>query len=47
MKTKLIFPILGYTEIRLIEKRNLKWLAELIEAELNIEIYEDEFVIEN
>lgn len=47
MKAELIFPILGYTEIRLIEKRNLKWLAELTEAELNIEIYEDEFVIEN
>jgi hypothetical protein len=46
MKAKLIFPILGYTEIRLIEKRNLKWIAELIEAELNIEVYEEEFVIE-
>ena len=45
MKATLKFPILGYVEIRLIEKRDIKWLAELIEAELNIEVYEEEFVL--
>jgi hypothetical protein len=46
MKAKLKFPVLGYTDIRLIEKHNFKWLAELIEAGLNIEVYEDEIVLE-
>jgi hypothetical protein len=46
MKATLKFPILGYVEIRLIEKRDIKWLAELIEAELNIEVYEEEFVLD-
>jgi hypothetical protein len=46
MKAKLKFPILGFIDIRLIEKRDIKWLAELVEAELNIEVYEDEIVFE-
>jgi hypothetical protein len=46
MKALLKFPVLGYTEIRLIEKGAVKWLAELIEAGLTIEVYEDEFILE-
>jgi hypothetical protein len=46
MKAQLIFPVLGLIEIRLIEKRDVKWLAELVDADLNIEVYEDEFVLE-
>lgn len=46
MKAKLKFPVLGYIEIRLIEKHDFKWLAELIGADLTIEVYEDEFVLE-
>jgi vacuolar-type H+-ATPase subunit C/Vma6 len=46
MRAQLKFPVLGYVEIRLIEKHNLKWLAELIGAGLTIEVYEDEFVLE-
>jgi hypothetical protein len=46
MKAKLKFPVLGYIEILLIEKHDIKWLAELIGADLRIEVYEDEFVLE-
>jgi hypothetical protein len=46
MLASLKFPILGFTEIRLIEKLNFKWLAELIEVKLYIEVYEDDFVLE-
>jgi len=46
MKAKLKFPVLGYTDILLIEKHKLKWLAELIEADMNIEVYEDEIIFE-
>lgn len=46
MRARLKFPVLGYIEIRLIEKLGIKWLVELIEAELNIEVYEDEFELE-
>lgn len=46
MLASLKFPIMGCTEIRLIEKLNFKWLAELTEAELYIEVYENDFVLE-
>lgn len=46
MKAKLKFPVLGQIHIRLIEKRDLKWLAELSNTDLNIEVYEDQFVYE-
>lgn len=46
MLATLKFPVLGYIEIRLIEKLGIKWLVELIDAELNIEVYEEDFVIE-
>lgn len=46
MLAKLKFPVLGYTQIRLIKKFELKWLAELIEAEMHIEVYEEDFVLD-
>jgi len=46
MKATLKFPVLGKIEIRLIEKHDIKWLAELSETDLNIEVYEDEFVFD-
>lgn len=47
MLATLKFPVLGYTEIRLIIKRNYKWLAELIGADLEIEVSENDFVFNN
>jgi hypothetical protein len=48
MLATLKFPVLGYTDIRLIIKRNYsrnyKWLAELIGADLEIEVSENDFV---
>ena len=44
MMATLKFPILGFTEIRLIIKHEYKWLAELVGADLEIEVSEDEFV---
>jgi len=46
MLAKLKFPVLGYIEIKLIEKHDIKWLAELIEAEMKIEVYEEDFVLD-
>jgi len=46
MKAKLKFPVLDHINIRLIEKRDIKWLAELSETDLNIEVYEDQFEYE-
>jgi hypothetical protein len=36
---------MGFTEIRLIIKRNYKWLVELVGADLEIEVSESDFVI--
>lgn len=47
MFATLKFPVLGYTEIRLISKRNYKWLAELIGADVEIEVSENDFVLNN
>lgn len=44
MLATLKFPVLGYTEIRLILRRNYKWLAVLIGADLEIEVSENDFV---
>ena len=46
MLAKLKFPVLVYIEIKLIEKHDIKWLAELIEAEMKIEVYEEDFVLD-
>jgi len=45
MLATLKFPVLGFTEIRLIIKRDYKWLAELVGADLEIEVSEEDFVI--
>jgi hypothetical protein len=45
MLATLKYPVLGFTEIRLIIKRDYKWLAELVGAELEIEVSENDFVI--
>lgn len=37
---------MGYVKIRLIVKNGYKWLAELIGAELEIEVTEDDFVLD-
>ncbi|MBV2246023.1 MAG: hypothetical protein KUL83_02575 [Lentimicrobium sp.] len=47
MFATLKFPIMGYTKIRLIVKNGYKWLAELVGAELEVEVYEDDFEIDN
>lgn len=36
---------MGFTEIRLIIKRDYKWLVELIGADLEIEVFEEDFVL--
>ncbi|MCO5265506.1 MAG: hypothetical protein M9948_06465 [Lentimicrobium sp.] len=46
MNATLKYPVMGYVKIRLIVKNGYKWLAELIGADLEIEIYEDDFVID-
>lgn len=45
MLATLKFPVLGLTEIRLIIKRDYKWLVELIGANLEIEVSENDFVL--
>lgn len=38
---------MGLTKIRLIMKQHYKWLVELIDAELMLEVSEEEFVLDN
>lgn len=45
MLATLKFPVLGFTEIRLLIKRDCKWLAELIGADLEIEVSDSDFVL--
>jgi len=45
MMATLKFPVLGFTEIRLIIKHDYKWLAELVGADLEIEVYENDFIL--
>lgn len=47
MNATLKFPVMGYVRIRLIVKHGYKWIAELIGAELEIEVYEDDFILDN
>ncbi len=47
MTANLIFPVMGLTKIRLIMKQHYKWLVELIDAELMLEVSEEEFVLDN
>lgn len=46
MLATLKFPIMGYIRIRLIVKKGYKWLAELVGADLEIEVSEDDFIID-
>lgn len=39
-------PYLGYRRIELIEKRWYKWRVRICESGLEIEVYEDEFEID-
>ncbi|MDY0103561.1 MAG: hypothetical protein RBS07_11560 [Lentimicrobium sp.] len=46
MLATLKFPIMGYTRIRLIVKNGYKWLAEILDADLKVEVYDDDFVVD-
>ncbi|MBL7903826.1 MAG: hypothetical protein JNL22_02270 [Bacteroidales bacterium] len=46
MNATLKYPVMGYVKIRLIVKHGYKWLVELIGADLQIEVYEDDFVLD-
>lgn len=46
MTARLIYPIMGFTKIRLIVKRHYKWLVELVDAELMLEVREEDFVLD-
>lgn len=46
MTARLIFPVMGLTEIRLIVKRHYKWLVELVGADLTLEVREEDFVLD-
>lgn len=46
MTARLIFPVMGFTKIRLIVKKHYKWLVELVDAELMIEVEEKDFILD-
>jgi hypothetical protein len=46
MTARLIFPVMGFTKIRLIVKKHYKWLVELVDAELMLEVREEDFIID-
>ncbi|GEM_PF-1885453 len=46
MTARLIYPVMGLTKIRLIMKKHYKWLVELVDAELMLEVAEEDFVID-
>lgn len=46
MTARLIYPVMGFTKIRLIVKRHYKWLVELVDAELMLEVREEDFVLD-
>jgi len=46
MTARLIFPIMGLTKIRLIVKRHYKWLVELVDADLMLEVREEDFILD-
>jgi hypothetical protein len=43
---KLVRPYSGYRYVELIRRTGCKWLVRIIDSGLEIEIYEDEFVLE-
>lgn len=46
MFARLIFPIMGMTKIKLIVKRQYKWLVELVGADLMLEVREEDFILD-
>ncbi|HNX89020.1 MAG TPA: hypothetical protein PLJ84_02495 [Bacteroidales bacterium] len=47
MFATLKYPVLGFIRIRLLIRRECKkWLVELIGSDLQIEVYEDDFVLD-
>lgn len=46
MTARLIFPVMGLTKIRLIVKKHYKWLVELVDAGLMLEVGEEDFVLD-
>lgn len=48
MKTAiLITPYKGYRNIELIRRLGCKWLVQICESGLVIEVYEDEFILDD
>ncbi len=45
MNAKLKYPVMGFSKIRLLIKHDCKWIAELIGANLKIEVSEEDFVL--
>ena len=45
-KATLITPYKGYTNIELIEKIGYKWLVRICGSGLELEVYEDEFILD-
>ena len=45
-KATLITPYKGYTNIELIEKIEYKWLVRICGSGLELEVYEDEFILD-
>ena len=45
MLATLKYPVLGFTEIRLLIRHKHKWLAEVIGADLHIEVADEEFTL--
>ena len=42
----LIIPYRGYRVIRLVEKLQYKWLVEIVDSGLQLEVWEDDFTLE-
>lgn len=42
----LIYPYKGYRTIELVEKIEYRWLVRICESGLELEVYEDEFILD-
>lgn len=47
MTATLITPYKGYTRIELIEKCGFKWRVRIIDSGKELELYEDEFTLDD
>lgn len=43
----LIRPYKGYRNIQIIRREGCRWLVEICESGLEIEVYEDEFILDD